>query len=228
MKFFAVSFLAALAAASPIAAPEPIIGDLAAIVRQISDSKTELESGSSSSCPKAILVYARGSTEMGNLGTLGGPLGNALKNKYSAAQVWVQGVGGPYTATLSANTLPRGSTPAAIAEMGRLLNLASTKCPNSKIVAGGYSQGAALAAAAISDLDATVRNKVVGTVLFGYTKNQQNAGAIPKYPSSNLKVFCETGDLVCEGTLIITPAHLTYLDEAGNQAPQFLISKIGN
>jgi len=90
------------------------------------------------------------------------------------------------------------------------------------------SQGAALAAAAISDLDATVRNKVVGTVLFGYTKNQQNRGAIPNYPSDRLKVFCATGDLVCTGTLTITAAHLSYGDEARDEAPEFLISKIGN
>jgi cutinase len=67
MKFFAVSFLAALAAASPIAAPEPSNAELEIMARQLSGSKNELESGSSSACPKAILVFARGSTETGNL-----------------------------------------------------------------------------------------------------------------------------------------------------------------
>ena len=90
------------------------------------------------------------------------------------------------------------------------------------------SQGAALTAAAISDLDTTVRNKVIGTVLFGYTKNQQNRGGIPNYPQDRLKVFCAPGDLVCDGTLTITAAHLSYGDEARGEAPEFLISKIGN
>jgi cutinase len=72
-------------------------------------------------------------------GTLGAPLGSALESKYGAANVWVQGVGGPYDATIGGNLLPRGSTPASIAEMVRLLNLASSKCPTSKVVAGGYS-----------------------------------------------------------------------------------------
>jgi len=227
MKFFAIPFLAALAAASPIAVPEPANAEVETLVARQSGS-SELENGSASSCPKAILVFARGSTETGTLGTLGQPLGAALESRYGAANIWVQGVGGPYGATLAGNFQPRGSTSAAIAEMVRLLNLASSKCPNSKIVAGGYSQGAALAAAAISDVTATVRNKIVGTVLFGYTKNQQNNGGIPNYPSSNLKVFCATGDLVCSGTLTITPAHLSYGDEASGEAPQFLISKIGN
>jgi cutinase len=179
-------------------------------------------------------------------GTLGSPLGDALENKYGASNVWVQGVGGPYDATLGDNALPRGSSPAAIREGVRLFNLANSKCPNSKVVAGGYSyvlllfqppssllthlssQGAALTAAAISDLSTTVRNQVVGTVLFGYTQNQQNNGGIPNYPQDRLKVFCAVGDLVCQGTLIVLAPHLSYGDEARNEAPAFLISKIGN
>lgn len=82
-------------------------------------------------------------------------------------------------------------------------------------------------AAALTDATATVRNQVVGTVLFGYTKNQQNRGGIPNYPSDRLEVFCAVGDLVCDGTLIITAAHLSYGDEAAGEAPQFLASKIG-
>jgi cutinase len=161
-------------------------------------------------------------------GTLGSPLGDALERKYGANNVWVQGVGGPYDATVPGNLMSRGSTPQAIAEMVRLLNLANSKCPNSKLVAGGYSQGAALAAAAISDASTTVRDQTVGAVLFGYTKNLQNRGAIPNFPGDKTKIFCAIGDLVCTGTLTITAAHLSYGDEARTEAPQFLISKIGN
>lgn len=65
MKFFAVTLLAALTAASPIIIPQSDAVELQA--RQFGTSRTELESGSSSACPKAILVFARGSTETGNL-----------------------------------------------------------------------------------------------------------------------------------------------------------------
>lgn len=64
-------------------------------------------------------------------------------------------------------------------------------------------------------------------MLFGYTQNQQNNGGIPNYPSDRLEVFCAVGDLVCDGTLIITAAHLSYGDEAAGEAPRFLASKIG-
>ena len=72
-------------------------------------------------------------------GTLGIPLGNALKARYGSSNVWVQGVGGPYGATLAGNFEPRGAPAASIAEGVRLLNLARSKCPNSKVVSGGYS-----------------------------------------------------------------------------------------
>jgi hypothetical protein len=72
-------------------------------------------------------------------GTLGVPLSDALESYYGASNIWVQGVGGPYGATLAGNLQPRGAPAASIAEMTRLLTLANTKCPKSKVVAGGYS-----------------------------------------------------------------------------------------
>ncbi|UZP38829.1 hypothetical protein NXS19_006645 [Fusarium pseudograminearum] len=104
-------------------------------------------------------------------------------------------------------------------------NDANQKCPNAVIVAGGYSQGAALAAAAVTDVDAGIREKIAGTVLFGYTKNLQNRGKIPSYPEDRTKVFCNVGDLVCTGTLIVAGPHLLYQSDASGGAPRFLIQK---
>lgn len=78
----------------------------------------------------------------------------------------------------------------------------------------------------MSKLSSTARAQVKGIVLFGYTRNQQNNGGIPNYPQDDLEVFCATGDLVCDGTLTITPAHFSYGDEAAGEAPRFLQSKI--
>ncbi|CBX90795.1 similar to gi/157830726/pdb/1CUA/A Chain A [Plenodomus lingam JN3] len=239
MKSFAILLFTSLAAASPIAAPEPVaitepevvtvtVPEVALDIRQIGGStRNELETDSTSACPKVIFIMARGSTERGNMGTLTGPpLANGLERIYGANQVWVQGVGGPYTADLGSNALPGGSSPAAFNEGVRLFNLAAKKCPNAAIVAGGYSQGAALIAGAVSRLEPAVRDQVKGVVLFGYTKNKQNGGRIPNYPAERLKVYCAAGDLVCTGTLTITPAYLTYGADAGSDAPKFLQSKI--
>ncbi|KAJ4292052.1 Cutinase [Kalmusia sp. IMI 367209] len=217
-----MKFTISLASIVAVASALPLV------TRDSTITRTELEAGSASACPKAILIYARGSTQEGNMGEQPGPiLADALESYYGAANVWVQGVGGAYTAGLLDNLQPKGTTDAAIAEGARLFKLANTKCPKTPVVAGGYSQGAALIAGAIPTLSTTVINQVKGIVLFGYTRNKQNNGGIPSYPQTNLQVYCADGDLVCDGTLIVLPAHSTYEDEAADEAPKFLESKIG-
>jgi cutinase len=223
MKFSAIlSFLAASSTALPTSN-----SFVALEGRQAgSITRNDLSSGAASACPPVIFIYARGSTELGNLGTLGPRVASALESYYGSNKVWIQGVGGAYDATIGDNLLPRGTSAAAIREMIALFNLANSKCPSAKVVAGGYSQGAALAAASIEDLSTSVRNKVVGTVLFGYTKNLQNLGRIPNYPRERTKVFCNVGDLVCTGSLIVAAPHLAYQSDASGPAPEFLIQRV--
>lgn len=173
-------------------------------------------------------------------------MADALERAYGAAQVWVQGVGGPvsghttpnpgrrltyidakYMAAFEDNSLPDGTSPAAIREAQRLFNLAAQRCPISALVAGGYSQGSAVMSGAVTGLSAAVQGRLRGVVLFGYSRNQQNGGRIPGYSTSRTRVYCAADDLVCQGTLTVTPAHFTYVDEAQNQAPAFLRSQIG-
>ncbi|KAH6970640.1 cutinase-domain-containing protein [Ilyonectria sp. MPI-CAGE-AT-0026] len=224
MKVFAItSVLAATVAALPAMNPNPVIE-----ARQFGGSSTrnDLSDGDSASCPGVIFIFARGSTETGNLGTLGPRVASKLEAEYGSDGVWIQGVGGAYLATLGDNALPRGTSTAAIQEMLGLFEDANTKCPDATLIAGGYSQGAALAAASITDVDSTIRDKIAGTVLFGYTKNLQNGGKIPEYPADRTKVFCNVGDLVCTGSLIVAAPHLAYQSDASGAAPEFLIQQV--
>lgn len=141
--------------------------------------------------------------------------------------LWVQGVGGPYSAGLAENFLPAGTTRGAIDEAKRLFNLANSKCPNAAVVAGGYSQGTAVMSNAVSELGAAVREQVKGVVLFGYTKNLQNGGRIPDYPRDRTEVYCNVSDAVCWGTLFIAPAHFLYTTDSSIAAPRFLKGRIG-
>ncbi|KAF2397428.1 cutinase [Trichodelitschia bisporula] len=182
----------------------------------------------SGSCKKVTLIFARASTEPGNMGMSMGPaVCSGLKAKLGAGSVACQGVGGPYSAGLMDNVAPAGTTAGAINEAIRMFQMAHTKCPQSTIVAGGYSQGTAVMMNAISKLDETVRSKVAGVVLFGYTKNAQQKSGIPNYPKDKVKVFCAASDGVCGGMLLVTAGHFAYLmDGSGTQATNFLLSKI--
>ncbi|KAJ0328397.1 hypothetical protein COL5a_005176 [Colletotrichum fioriniae] len=82
-------------------------------------------------------------------------------------------------------------------------------------------------ASSISTLSSTIQNQIKGVVLFGYTKNLQNLGRIPNFPSSKLSVYCDVADAVCYGTLFILPAHFLYQTDAAIAAPIFLAGRIG-
>jgi len=176
-------------------------------------------------CKPVIMAYARGSTEAGNVGTLGPDLKDGLnsilryRNNFA-----LQGV--EYPASLADNFLPLGTSTSSINEMVRLVTDIATNCPTAHIALGGYSQGAALTARTVERLPQNIKDRIKAVVLFGYTLNQQLDGGIPGFPQDKIEVFCNLGDLVCHGTLTITPTHLTYGTKV-NDAVSFIYSKIG-
>ncbi|KAJ5892889.1 hypothetical protein N7504_009580 [Penicillium tannophilum] len=203
--------LASLVAASPTG-----------LDRRQSISSNDVTDGN---CKDTMFIFARGSTEVGNMGTVVGPeVCEDLKVKLGG-ELGCQGVGGAYTAGLDTNFLPANTSPADIQAAVDMFTECNTKCPNAKIVAGGYSQGTAVMDGAIQKLSTEVVDKVRGVVLFGFTRNKQDGGRIPGYPTDQTKVYCALGDEVCDGTLIITAAHLTYGDDASSAAT-FLASKV--
>ena len=142
--------------------------------------------------------------------------------------IWIQGVGGPYTADVSPNFLPKGTNSQSIGEAKRLINMAYEKCPSTPVVVAGYSQGTAVVGNALTELSGPAKDNVVGAALFGYTKNLQNRGKIPNYPESRTQVYCSLTDAVCTGTLFILPGHFLYMDDAAGAAPRFLTRQINS
>lgn len=198
MKFLVALVLAATALATPVSHEK----------RQTANDFTN-----GSGCKKVVMIYARGSTELGNIvsftaldeiyllltlisstkGTLGPSLESGLDRAYPG-QFAMQGV--PYPADLVSNFLPDGSNQEAINTAANLLNQVASRCPNARIVAGGYSQGTAVISNAVEKLSESVKSKLDAVVFFGYTKNLQNRGVIPGFPKDKLKVICNVGDLV--------------------------------
>ncbi|KAH6843326.1 carbohydrate esterase family 5 protein [Chaetomium sp. MPI-CAGE-AT-0009] len=227
MKFLTLLSAAGLVAALP-APPAAEVNNNAAQIeaRQLSSTRNDLENGSSANCPSVILIFARASGEPGNMGISAGPnVASALERDFRN-DIWVQGVGGPYSAGLAENFLPAGTSRGAIDEAKRLFTMANTKCPNAAVVAGGYSQGTAVMSNSVSELSGAVQDQIKGVVLFGYTKNLQNVGRIPNYPRDRTEVYCNVSDAVCWGTLFIAPAHFLYTTDSSIAAPRFLKSKI--
>ncbi|KAF2198067.1 cutinase precursor [Delitschia confertaspora ATCC 74209] len=175
-------------------------------------------------CRDILFAWARGSTEAGNMGTIvGPPTSDALKRTFGANNVATEGI--DYAALLSTNALPGGTDALSERLMQNTLNSMAEKCPNSVIVTGGYSQGAAVNHRAIEGLSAAVQDQIAGVILYGDTQKLQDNNKIPNFPANKVKIICATGDLVCFGTLTVTAAHLTYGTRA-TEGAAFLAQQI--
>ncbi|KAI9172124.1 putative cutinase 1 [Paramyrothecium foliicola] len=203
MRLYAAALLPLLASATPIESRQNRVGSTA----------NEFTEGG---CKPVIMLFARGSTEIGNMGTVcGPPTAQGIKANFGADQVAVEGI--EYGALLSTNFLPGGADPRGIQQMQTLIAKANTECPDSKLVVGGYSQGAALTHRAVEDLPQAQKDQIIAAFTFGDTQNTQDNGQIPNFPPEKTNVICNPGDAVCRGTLTILPAHLDYTRRAAEQ-----------
>lgn len=130
-----------------------------------------------------------------------------------------------YAALVGTNALPGGTDAASERMMATTLTNMASKCPDSTIVVGGYSQGAAVCHRGIEGLPANVKEQIAGVVLYGDTQKLQDRNQIPNFPKEKVKIICQPGDAVCLGTLAVLPAHLTYGVRA-NEGVQFLTAQI--
>jgi cutinase len=131
--FLAAAGIAAFAAAAP---NHPNLKE-----RQLGGyAKFDLEKGP---CKDVTLIWARGTTEIANIGSyVGFPLLNVLAKK-GIKDLAVQGV--TYGAGVMTNIVSAGGAdPDGVKDGARLFKLAASKCPDTVIIGGGYSQGAAI------------------------------------------------------------------------------------
>lgn len=104
-------------------------------------------------------------------------------------------------------------------QMAQLVQQALKQCSNTKVVLGGYSQGAMVVHNAASKLSS---GQVSGAVLFGDPFRSQ---AVENVDASKVKEFCAQGDPVClNGANVM--AHISYGADA-EEAAQFLIKAAG-
>ncbi|KAF2124450.1 carbohydrate esterase family 5 protein [Dothidotthia symphoricarpi CBS 119687] len=173
-------------------------------------------------CRPVTLIYARGTSQQGNVGDSAavGPLffNNLARLVGGTSQLAIQGV--TYSASVAG--FLAGGDATGSTTMANLISTAATKCPSTKIVLSGYSQGAQLVHNAAQKTSAANAAKVAAVVVFGDPKRGQTFGSIS---TSKTLTVCHTGDNICEGGSTITAAHLNYQRDAP-AAAQFVAGKV--
>lgn len=153
----------------------------------------------------------------------GPDLVSQLKAALGDDVVAAQGVN--YPADLLDNLLPDRTNLAYATELGANITAAAKECPDAQFVISGYSQGAAVIHGAVPGLSDAVKAQIAAAVTFGDTMNEQDDGQIPDFDTSKTLIICNEGDLVCNGTLVITSAHLDYTSSVPT-AVSFITSKL--
>jgi cutinase len=168
-------------------------------------------SGSTGACPDVEVLFARGTTEPAGVGQEGQAFVDSLRSKIGSKSMAVYAV--DYPATMDFPTAMSGITDA-----GTHVEHTAASCPSTKMVLGGYSQGAAImgfvTSAAIPDgaptdaphpMPAEVANHVAAVTLFG-TPSDQFMNSIGQPPitigplyAAKTSQLCAPGDPVCSG-----------------------------
>ncbi|WP_113964477.1 cutinase family protein [Mycobacterium shimoidei] len=204
-------------------------------------SGSALPSASAQPCPDTEVVFARGTGEAPGVGPTGQAFVDALSQRvqgkslgvypvdYPASEQWETGVDG-------------------IRDAGAHVVSMAGSCPQTKMVLGGYSQGAAVmgfvTSAAVPDgvdpatvpkpLDPTVADNVAAVVLFGMPNaramnflNEPPVVIGPAYQGKTLKV-CATEDPICSDGMNFA-AHDTYAVDGAmiSQGADFAASRLG-
>jgi cutinase len=169
-------------------------------------------------------VFARGSMEPAPIGMIIGPgLEKSLKKNLPGVKTIAVTYGADLLTNLSADRTDAGSTKEGV----KAFEKAYKDCPSGIIVAGGYSQGAAVMHNAVAkSVSDEIKAKIAGIVLYGDTRNKQDGGKIPNFPAERVKVFCNKDDGVCGGGLGVNGGHFAYPQPTLDEGAKWLSDQV--
>jgi len=203
-------------------------------------------------CPDVEAVFARGTGEPPGVGGIGERFVDALRSAVGAKSLDVYPVSYEASSDFSDRVQFAQSVVDGIRDAGGHIQATAANCPKTRIVLGGYSQGAAVAGFVTSasvpagvpaeyvqflpkPMPPEVANHVAAVTLFGKPSAEwlQNYGAPaiaigPLYAPKTLDL-CAAGDTICDGEAGGAPnlAHAEYpVNGMTTQAADFAASHL--
>ncbi|KAH8648168.1 cutinase [Tricladium varicosporioides] len=157
------------------------------------------------------VVFARGTTEPGNVGVLAGPpFFDALTDMLGSRSVDVIGV--DFNANIEG--FVNGGDRQGSQNMANVITQTLNRCPNTRLVVAGYDQGGQLIHNAANIINNNiVMNRISSIIIFGDPNNIGDKRPIGSTRGRTL-ILCHNGDNICEGGDRITVNHLDYAREA--------------
>jgi cutinase len=194
-----------------------------------------LPSASAQPCPDIEVIFARGTGEPPGVGGVGQAFVDSLRSEVGERSVDVYPVDYLASNDFDARIEFARTVVDGVRDAGTHVVSTAANCPQTRIVLGGYSQGAVVAgfvtsaavpkavpAAYLSyvpkPMAPSVAKHVAAVVLFGKPSDQwmDTYGAPPivigpQYANKTIQL-CAEGDTICDGTPGGTPsfAHMTY------------------
>jgi hypothetical protein len=201
------------------------------------------------SCPDVEAVFARGSGEPPGVGGVGQSFIDALRAQIGDRSLNVYPVNYPASTDFTAGIEFAATVVEGIRDAANHVQATAANCPNTRIVLGGFSQGAAVAGFVTSavipegvpaafvppPMPPEVANHVAAVTLFGKPSDNwlRDAGAPtvvigPLYVPKTIDL-CADGDTICNGAPLGGPtlAHASYgFNGMVNQAAEFAAKRI--
>ena len=184
---------------------------------------------SADDCPDVEVIFARGTNEPPGLGHVGDAFVDSLRQQTGGMKFDTYGV------NYAASKLQLHGGDGANDTINRVKQ-AVAKCPSTKIVLGGYSQGSTVIDLATAAVPPSVADHVAAVALFGEPSSgfssmlwggQPLPGISPQYAGKTISL-CAPDDPICSpgGNIM---AHVSYI-QAGmtNQAATFAANKLGS
>ncbi|MGV0626185.1 cutinase family protein [Mycolicibacter minnesotensis] len=190
----------------------------------INPNPSSLPTASADGCPDVEVVFARGTNEPPGLGRVGEGLVNSLRGRTSRS---VGAYAVNYPASYDFGRAADGANDAS----GHIMWMVEN-CPGTRLVLGGYSQGAAIidiiAAAPVpgfgftAPLPPEAADHVAAVAVFGNPSNKigQPLTNSPVYGYKTIDL-CTDGDPICSPGRLFS-AHSAYTPGMTNQAASFV------
>ena len=183
-------------------------------------------------CPDVGVIFARGTDEPPGVGGIGQAFVESLRSQAGGRSVGVYPVNYPASSNFADRLGFAGTVVDGIRDASAHIESMAANCPNTRMVVGGYSQGAVVAGfvtsavvpegVSTSDVPAPmppeVADHVASVVLFGKPSaafmSQYGAPPVaigPLYAAKTIEL-CASGDTICDGASGGGPtvAHILY------------------